>query len=300
MPLSFHRARQRVRQFLKTLQAFPWRSTLHTLKTRFSEDQLGLTASSLTFTTLLALLPVRRQTLLFSATWPAALAELAELAAAGLGDPVDIAVAAQAQAAAPAIHERALQVDAGRRTALLLQLIASEGWSRLLVFVASRRGADQLAASLKQAGLAAHSLHGEHSNGTRVRVLREFEAGVLQVVVATDVAARGLDLARLPAVVNYDLPRAADDYVHRIGRSGRAGHPGCAVSFIDAASEAHFRLIEKRQGRRVPREQVPGFAPVAAPIAAGPKAADNGGIKGKRPSRKDRLRAAAAAQQPSG
>jgi len=113
------------------------------------------------------------------------------------------------------------------------------------------------------------------------------------VVVATDLAARGIDVVQLPAVVNYDLPRSAVDYLHRIGRTGRAGESGVALSFVSADSEAHFRLIEKRQGLNVPRERVPGFEPVET--EAPPKAPDNsGGIKGKRPSKKDKLRAAKA------
>jgi len=113
-------------------------------------------------------------------------------------------------------------------------------------------------------------------------------------VVATDLAARGLDIARLPVVVNYDLPRSPTDYVHRIGRTGRAGESGLAISFVTPASEAHFRLIEKRQDRRVPRERIEGFEPteVAPPLV---DASGTGGIKGTRPSKKDKLRAAQAA-----
>jgi ATP-dependent RNA helicase RhlE len=109
--------------------------------------------------------------------------------------------------------------------------------------------------------------------------------------VATDVAARGIDVELLPVVVNYDLPRSADDYLHRIGRTGRAGAAGLAVSFISGDQDRHFQLIEKRQRRRVPREVVPGFEPQAATAPAAP---GTGGIKGKRKSRKDKLREAAA------
>jgi ATP-dependent RNA helicase RhlE len=112
-------------------------------------------------------------------------------------------------------------------------------------------------------------------------------------VVTTDLAARGIDIAQLPAVVNYDLPRSAVDYVHRIGRTGRAGESGVAVSFVTADAEAHFRLIEKRQHLALPREQVPGFEPTELPTEA--TAASTGGIKGKRPSKKDKLRAATQA-----
>jgi superfamily II DNA/RNA helicase len=129
------------------------------------------------------------------------------------------------------------------------------------------------------------------SQGQRTKVLEEFRTGGFDIVVTTDLAARGIDIPGLPVVVNYDLPRSAVQYVHRIGRTGRAGAGGLAVSFVSAATEAHFRLIEKRQHLVLPREQVAGFEPVevAPPPAPGP-----GGIKGKRPSKKDKLRAAAA------
>ena len=130
-------------------------------------------------------------------------------------------------------------------------------------------------------------------------MLADFKASRLKVVIATDVAARGLDIAQLPVVVNYDLPRSAVDYIHRIGRTGRAGESGVAVSFVSASTEAHFRLIEKRQGLSLPLEQVEGFEPVEAapPVDSSPNAPGNGGIKGSRPSKKDKLRAAAARGQ---
>ena len=121
----------------------------------------------------------------------------------------------------------------------------------------------------------------------------DFKASTVQVVVATDVAARGLDITALPVVVNYDLPRSAVDYTHRIGRTGRAGLSGMAISFVSAATNAHFKLIEKHHAINVQREQVAGFEPVElAPVnAADPQG--TGGVKGKRPSKKDKLRAAA-------
>lgn len=246
---------------------------------------------------ILALLPARRQSLLFSATFPASLSALAD---AGLKDSLKIDARSSATEAAADITQRAIQVDSSQRTALLIHLLQESDGERALVFAASRRTADNVAGKLAKAGIRAHSLHGDHSNGTRVRVLREFDAGVLQVVVATDVAARGLDLTGLPLVVNYDLPRAAADYIHRIGRTGRAGASGQAISFVSAESEAHFRLIEKRQGTRVPREQLAEFVPSDTSNAAAVTSPDNGGIKGKRPSRKDRARAAAANGTPAG
>ena len=244
---------------------------------------------------ILRLLPARRQNLLFSATFPAS---VQALAAQWLNDPqrIEVAPVLGAQGVAQ-IAQRALQVDAPRRTQLLRHLIGDQKWTRTLVFVATKHAAETVADKLRKGGIAAEPFHGVLGQGKRSQVLLDFKAGRLQVVVATDLAARGIDIAQLPVVVNYDLPRSADDYIHRIGRTGRAGEEGLAVSFVPAASEAHFRLIEKRQGKAVARETVAGFEPQdTAPAEAVQAGAGdpNGGIKGKRPSKKDKLRAAAA------
>jgi ATP-dependent RNA helicase RhlE len=187
-------------------------------------------------------------------------------------------------------------VDTPRRTMLLKHLIEVEGWQRVMVFVATQHASEVVADKLGRHGIRAAALHGDLSQGRRTETLAALKAGRLLVLVATDVAARGIDVAQLPAVVNYDLPRSPTDYTHRIGRTGRAGATGVAVSFVTAATEAHFRLIEKRQGQRVPREVVEGFEPTEAPplTEAGERGADNGGIKGRRKSKKDKLREAAA------
>ncbi|PXW99442.1 superfamily II DNA/RNA helicase [Sphaerotilus hippei] len=234
----------------------------------------------------LALLPERRQNLFFSATFSEA---VQALAAGLLRDPVRIEPPAGGEDT-PAITQRAIEVDAARRTMLLRHLLADPAWDQVLVFVATRYATELVAEKLGRAGLAAGSLHGELSQGARTEVLKAFKQRRVQVLVATDVAARGIDIAALPVVVNYDLPRSTDDYTHRIGRTGRAGSPGLAVSFISASTEAHFRLIEKRQHQRVPRERIPGFEPVET---ATPEQAV-GGVKGTRMSKKDKLRAAAA------
>lgn len=242
------------------------------------------------------LLPSRRQNLFFSATFAPAVQALAD---ALLHQPVRIEVLPAVEAA-PDIAQRAISVDAPRRTQLLRQLVETERWSRVLVFVASQHAADTVAEKLRKARISAEPFHGGLSQGKRTQVLADFKLSRVKVVVATDVAARGLDIADLPVVVNFDLPRSADDYLHRIGRTGRAGACGLAVSLVDAASEPHFRLIEKRHGLALVRERVPGFEP-AAPDAVSqtgtgttPNATGGldpaGGIKGKRPSKKDRLR----------
>ena len=242
---------------------------------------------------ILDLLPAQRQSLFFSATFPPAIETLAE---SMLHDPLRIEAQTATQAG-PDIVQRAIEVDAGQRTQLLRQLVQTGGLSQVLVFVATKHAAEIVADKLRKAGIDAEPFHGELSQGKRLQVLRDFKSKGLQVVVATDVAARGIDIAQLPLVVNYDLPRSAVDYTHRIGRTGRAGESGLAISFVSAGTEAHFRLIEKRQRLSIPREQVAGFEPLESrpPNAADPLAI--GGVKGKRPSKKDKLREAVARAQ---
>jgi len=240
---------------------------------------------------ILSLLPARRQSLFFSATFPKTVQGLAD---GLLREPQRIEIAPEPQRIA-AIVQRAIRVDESRRTPLLRHLLQTEeGWSRALVFVATRYATEHVSDKLWAHGIKAAALHGELSQGARSQVLAALRSGDIQVLVATDVAARGLDIAELPVVVNYDLPRSAADYTHRIGRTGRAGETGLAVSFVPASAEAHFRLIEKRQGQRVAREEVAGFA--ASPLSEAQELtlSQNGGIKGRRKSKKDKLREAAA------
>jgi len=236
---------------------------------------------------ILALVPARRQSLLFSATFPT---DVQALAAGLLRDPVRIEVAVEPETA-PDIRQRAIEVDEPRRTQLLRHLVQTEGWSRVLVFVATKYATEHVAEKLRKAGLKAGALHGELSQGARTQALADFKEGKLQVLLATDVAARGIDIVQLPAVVNFDLPRSAADYTHRIGRTGRAGETGVAVSFVSARTFAHFQLIEKRHQLAIPREQVAGFEPVETDVPVSPP---GGGIKGRRKSKKDKLREAAA------
>ena len=249
----------------------------------------------------LACCPKQRQTLLFSATFAN---DVQALAQAMLFQPVRVAVEA-AQQHPSVIHQRAIAVDEQKRTPLLRYLIRQNKWQRVLVFVATRYACEHVANKLYQAGVFATALHGEMSQGARQEVLEEFKESRWEVLVTTDLAARGIDIAQLPVVVNYDLPRSATDYTHRIGRTGRAGEVGEAVSFVTPASAAHWRLIQKRQHLQLNIEEVADFEPaekLVPPDAATPtetlarKASrhpnDNGGVKGKRPSKKDKLRAA--------
>jgi superfamily II DNA/RNA helicase len=238
----------------------------------------------------IGLVPATRQTLLFSATFAP---EVEALAGRILRAPtrVDSPVAEGDHAV---IEQRVFEVDEGRRASLLLHLLREKNWSRALVFVASQHAAEHLATRLRKAEIFATPFHGGLSQGARTQALREFQEQRWDVLVTTDLAARGLHIDRLPVVVNYDLPRSAQDYTHRIGRTGRAGESGLAVTFVTPASEAHWRLIEKRQGLSVPRERVPGFEPTAvAPVVARP-VEGTGGVKGKRPSKKDKARLAAS------
>ncbi len=243
----------------------------------------------------IALLPTQRQTLLFSATFPQALQTLASRL---LRQPVPIDIASNA-ITAPQISLRAIEVDAPRRTQLLRHLAGLEHWPRVLVFVATKHAAEMVADKLRKGGVTAEPFHGLLSQGKRSQVLMDFKARLVQVVVATDLAARGLDIADLPVVVNFDLPRSPVDYTHRVGRTARAGASGLAVSFVSPDVVAHWRLIAKRQGLPEALEVVAGFEPTRTaepdtlrtppPLLTGIE--PRGGIKGKRPNKKDKLRA---------
>lgn len=237
---------------------------------------------------LLALLPELCQKLLFSATFPPSVWALAE---GLLTDPVRINIDEGAPTLVSTIEQRVIEVDVSRRTALLRHLIAEQAWSRVLVFVATRHSAEHVAQKLGRAGVVAASLHGDQSQGARTQSFADFMASRVQVLVATDLAARGLDIVDLPVVVNYDLPRSTEDYLHRIGRTGRAGKPGVAVSFVSASTAVHFRLIEKRHALTLDRWQIAGFEPQDLEE---PPTDSSGGVKGKRKSKKDKLREALA------
>ncbi|MGS0742905.1 DEAD/DEAH box helicase [Glaciimonas sp. GG7] len=240
---------------------------------------------------IVALLPKQRQNVFFSATFPP---EVTLLADQILRDPTRITIESVPMTE-PAILQRAIAVDPQRRTQLLVHLLKENSWPRVLAFVATKYAADYVTEKLHRSGIKAAAFHGEFSQGARNRVLAEFKAGELQVLVATDVAARGIDIPQLPVVLNYDLPRSAVDYTHRIGRTGRAGETGIAISFVSADTEAHFRLIEHRHNLHCPREQINGFEPVETVTDTIATPDSNGGIKGRRKSKKDKLREAAAA-----
>lgn len=240
-------------------------------------------------TQILELLPDRRQNLLFSATFPK---KVEALAREWLREPISIRVDDEPENT-PDISQRAIRVDQDKRTPLLRHLIEHEDWKRVLVFVGSQYTADHVAMKLRRNGIRSWAFHGDLGQGARSEALEDFKNSHFKVMVATDLAARGLDIEQLPVVVNYDLPRSPDDYTHRIGRTGRAGESGDAVSFVTAENEAHFRLIEKRNDFRLAREEIAGFE-TSEVAEAKPASAGTGGIKGRRKSKKDKLREAAA------
>ncbi len=237
---------------------------------------------------ILNLLPASRQNMLFSATFPKG---VESLAMEFLNEPTRIDIEAGPEEK-PAIEERAIRVDTEQRSPLLRHLIRTEGWERVLVFVESKYNARHLADKMVRNGISALAFHGNLGQTGRTEALAEFKESNAQVLVATDLAARGLDIVDLPVVVNYDLPRSPVDYTHRIGRTGRAGEKGIAISFITAESDAHFSLIEKRQEFKLDREMIEGFEPTT-PAIKRPNSG-TGGIKGRRKSKKDKLREAAA------
>ena len=198
-------------------------------------------------------LPTRRQSLFFSATLGE---EVQALAARLLRDPVAVDVVHET---GPDIEQHVYTVDKPRKTALLAHLLASHDWAQVLVFASAKYDCDRVAEKLKRKGIAAAAFHGDLSQGARTQVLKQFSSGKLRVLIATDLAARGLDIAALPCVVNYELPRSPNDFVHRIGRTARAGAKGLALTLIEPAEYHHFSVIEKRMKQRLPREQIAGF-----------------------------------------
>ncbi|SMY32235.1 DEAD/DEAH box helicase [Photobacterium andalusiense] len=202
---------------------------------------------------LLALLPNNKQTLLFSATFPE---QVKMLTQALLNDPVEL----QLQSVdASTLVQRVFSVNKGEKTAVLAHLIKQHQWRQALIFVNAKNSCEHLADKLSKRGIIAEVFHGDRGQGARTRVLEAFKAGEIDVLIATDIAARGLDIEKLPVVINFDLPRSPADYMHRIGRSGRAGEVGLALSLIDYEDSHHFKVIEKKNKVRLEREQVEGF-----------------------------------------
>jgi len=204
---------------------------------------------------ILALLPAQRQNLLFSATFPE---EIRKLAASFMRNPATVEVARR-NTPAELVAQVAYPVQADQKRSLLAHLVKSNDWRQVLVFVRTKHGANRLAQQLLREGIEADAIHGNKAQNARTRTLAQFKAGSLRVLVATDIAARGLDIEALPHVVNYDMPHVAEDYVHRIGRTGRAGVEGEAVSLVSPEERPLLAAIERLMNRKVEQRVVSGF-----------------------------------------
>jgi ATP-dependent RNA helicase RhlE len=231
---------------------------------------------------ILSLLPSHRQNLLFSATFSG---EIRKLATGLLHNPVHLQATPENRAATT-VEQLLHPCDMARKAELLSHLIRTNDWQQVLVFSRTKHGANKVAERLDAEGLSASAIHGNKSQGARTRALAGFKSGEVRVLVATDIAARGIDIHQLPHVVNLDLPNVAEDYVHRIGRTGRAGQNGHAISLVAAEEHELLRAIERLIGTTLPRQEVAGFEPTV--LSAPPL--DLSGGRGRRrdgPPRRD-------------
>jgi ATP-dependent RNA helicase RhlE len=209
---------------------------------------------------ILNLLPKKRQNLLFSATFSA---EIRQLAKGLVNDPVEISVTPQ-NSTAVTVEQSVYPADKSQKAPMLVELITKGKWQQVLVFCRTKHGANRLAQFLNKAEITAAAIHGNKSQGARTRALSEFKTGEIRVLVATDIAARGIDIPQLPQVVNFDLPNVAEDYVHRIGRTGRAGEVGKAFSLVEADEASDLFGIERLIQKVLPRYTLEGFQPTKA------------------------------------
>ena len=212
----------------------------------------------------LNLLPKKRQNLLFSATFNPDIRKLAE---GLLHNPASVDVAPR-NTAAQTVSQRVFLVDKNRKMALLALLVKEGDWKQVLVFTRTKHGANRLAEQLEREGINSAAIHGNKSQNARTKALADFKANVVRVLVATDIAARGIDIDQLPHVVNYELPNVPEDYVHRIGRTGRAGSEGEALSLVCGEEKQELRDIQRLLKKDIPTSSVPGFEPGSPMTAA--------------------------------
>jgi len=234
---------------------------------------------------ILALLPAKRQTLLFSATFTD---EIKQLASKFLRTPATVQIT-PTNTAAELVRQIVHPVDRERKRALLAHIIQSRKLQQVLVFTRTKHGANRLSEQLDKDGISSMAIHGNKSQPQRIKALEDFKKGAVRVLVATDIAARGLDIDQLPHVVNYELPQVAEDYIHRIGRTGRAGSEGEALSLVCVDEQSLLRDIEKLLRKDLPKDVVSGYAPdpsiPAEPIQTGRQGS---GGRGRGPARAPR------------
>jgi ATP-dependent RNA helicase RhlE len=215
---------------------------------------------------ILEITPKSRQTLLFSATFSR---EIKQLATTFMKSPQTIEIEKKPESKA-LIEQRVHPVEQRRKKEMLIALISGGNWDRVLVFTRTKHGANRLSTQLREANIRADAIHGNKSQAARTQALRQFKSGDIRVLVATDVAARGIDIDDLPYVVNYELPNCPDDYVHRIGRTGRAGKEGIAVSLVCHEERRYLADIERLIQQKIPSTPISGFEPKSGPRPSEP------------------------------
>jgi ATP-dependent RNA helicase RhlE len=234
----------------------------------------------------LALIPKKRQTLLFSATFSK---EIKKLAQDFLTNPVSVEATPE-NTTAELVKQKAFRVDKGQKTKLIIKLISEGNWSQVLVFTRTKHGANRLSEKMVKGGITASAIHGNKSQGARTKALAGFKAGSIRVLVATDIAARGLDIPLLPHVINFELPNVPEDYVHRIGRTGRAGASGEALSLVSADEVDYVIGIERLLGETLKTAIIEGFEPSNAPSEKVDKPRQRGNQNWKKKPRGNRNR----------
>jgi len=242
---------------------------------------------------ILALLPSRRQNLLFSATFSK---EIKTLANSFLHNPAMVEAAPQ-NTTAEKVDQIIYRTNKGLKTSLVIKLITEGNWKQVLVFTRTKHGANKLSQKLEKAGIKAAAIHGNKSQGARTRALAGFKDGSISVLVATDIAARGLDIPLLPYVINFELPNIPEDYVHRIGRTGRAGASGKAISIVSVDEYAYARGIEKLLHTKLESTIIPGFEPTETLHEVEAKKAENKAAHNKGRRNKGRSQSNTSSQE---
>jgi len=228
-------------------------------------------------------IPTKRQNLLFSATYPEKILQIASK----VTQNATKVIIKNEKPTVENIHQRVIEVNPENRGPILRYLLKKEKWKQLLVFMANKRATDNIAEKFRKRGYLAESFHGDLSQEDRNYTINAFKTKKIQILFTTDIISRGIHIENIDCVINFDLPRSPADYIHRIGRTGRAGKSGVAISFIGHEEQAHFKLIEKRSQIKLEREQIKGYELEGeAPL----RVKGNAPIKGKKKSKKDKLR----------